>query len=163
LILVSPRTKFRVWILILALCASGVAVFFQKEIRVAYHRNRMFAAMENYTLLYNFPHQGPKPTRFDRLKFIVFRMSDYKEGEAMKKHEEALIALGHLEKREFTFTNKVVKGEGHCWPSLRQQITNTFDDSHWWSCGFLETNRLDITATPQDMVKWEKLISDFDR
>ena len=159
----SLRAKIIVGLCILMLCASG-AVFFQKEIRIAYHRNRMFAAQENHRLL---SYPTPKLTKLTALKCIlktsVFRMSALQEGEAMFQHENALIKLGYLEKQEFTFTNKVLKGDGHCWPSFRQQITNTFDELHWWSGAFLETNRLAITATPEDLPKWEKLISDFDR
>lgn len=156
----SRRTRVTVWVCVLALCASGAAVFFQKEIRITYHRNRMFAAGENCTLLDN---RGQQRTLHAFLKSSVFRMSAYKKGEAMFQHENALIKLGYLEKQEFTFTNKVLKGDGHCWPSFRQQITNTFGSRHWWSGAILETNRLAITATAEDMVKWEKLISDFDR
>ena len=145
---------------VLMLCASVAVLFFQKEIRIAYHRNRMFAAGVNHTLLDN---HGQRLTFLAFLKSSVFRMSAYKEGEAMFQHENALIKLGYLEKQEFTFTNNVLKGDGHCWPSFRQQITNTFDERHWWSGAILETNRLAITATPEDMPKWQKLISDFDR
>lgn len=158
----SLRTKITVGVCVLVFCAAGAVIFFQKEIRIAYHRNRMFAAMENYMLLSG---QGPKVTRFDMLKFLAFRTSDHKEGEAMFQHEKALIKLVHLDKREFTFTNKVFKGFGHSWPSFRQQITNTFGDRHCWPSTILilETNRLAITATPEDMPKWQKLISDFDQ
>ena len=149
-----------VWVCVLALCASGAAVFFQKEIRIAYHRNRMFAAGVNYTLLDNHGQQRPL---LAFLKSSVFRISAVQEGEAMFQHENALMKLGYLAKQEFTFTNKVLKGDGHCWLTFRQQITNTFDSEHWWSGAILETNRLAVTATPEDMVKWEKLISDFDR
>lgn len=156
----SRQTKIMVGIGVLMLCASVAVLFFQKEIRIAYHRNRMFAAGVNYTLLDN---HGQRLTFLAFLKSSVFRMSAYKEGEAMFQHENALIKLGYLEKQEFTFTNNVLKGDGHCWPSFRQQITNTFDERHWWSGAILETNRLAITATPEDMPKWQKLISDFDR
>jgi len=160
LILVSPRTKITVGVCILVFCAAGAVVFFQTEIRIAYHRNRMFAAGVNSTLLHN---HGQQRTLLIFLKSSVFRMSAYKEGEAMCRHENALVELGYLEKREFTFPNKTVKGEGHCWPSFRQQITNTFGERHWWSGAILETNRLAITATPEDLPRWEKLISEFDR
>jgi hypothetical protein len=105
----------------------GGSHFFRKEIRIAYHRNRMFAAGENSKQLDN---HGGNLTLLAFLKSSVFRMSAHKEDEAMFQHENALIKLGYLEKREFTFTNKTVKGEGHCWPSFRQQITNTFDERH---------------------------------
>ena len=164
--LMSRRIRVTVWVCVLALCASGAAVFFQKEIRITYHRNRMFAARENYILLCDLSlrtDQGPKLTRFTMLKFAVFDMSTHKEIEATYQHENALIELGYLEKREFTFTNEVFKGFGHSWPAFRRQVTNTFGDLHWWNVAILETNRLAITATLEDMHKWEKLISDFDR
>ena len=169
MILVSRRIKIALGVVVLMVCASVTTLLFRKEIRIAYHRNRMFAAGENYKLLQEYPlstDPGPKPTRFTMMKSVVFRMagmSAFKASEAMQQHEKALIELGALETREFTFTNRVFKGEGHCWPAFRQQITNALGNRYWWSGAVLETNRLAITAQPEDMPKWEKLIADFDR
>jgi hypothetical protein len=153
------------WGSVLMLCAAGAVVVFQREIRVAYHRNRMFAAMENYALLnrQSLTKETRMPTAFEELRFSLMSMSSVKQSTNMTEHENALVNLGDLEKREFTFTNKIVKGAGHFWPSFRQQVTNPFGDRHWWSGRLLETNRLAITATPTDMPKRERLISDFDR
>src|SRR5687768_8971198 len=44
-----------------------------------------------------------------------------------------------------------------------RQGNGTFDASHWWSGHFLESNGFTVTATPADLPRWEKLISDFDQ
>lgn len=149
-----------VWGLILVLCALGVAVFFQKEIRVAYHRNRWFAAMENYFLITG---QARMPTVLEQLRFRFLSMSVTTESEAMNQHQAALIELGHLERREFWFTKRYPSGEGGSRLAFYQQVTNTFDDSNVWSCSYPATNKVVIIATPQEMLRWQKLIFDFDR
>jgi len=156
----ARQTKIFCWIGVVALGAMVVGVFFWKEIRIAYHRNRMFAAMENYVLITG---QTRMPTRFEGLKFAVFKMSSTEESEAITQHESVLLNLGHLEKRDFWFTNRTIRGDSNSWMAIRQQITNTFNASHWWSGSFLESNGFRVTATPADLSKWEKLLSDFDR
>jgi len=96
LILVSRRTKIMVGVWVLLLCASGAAVVFHKEIRIAYHRNRMFAAMENHGLITG---QTRMATAFENLSFWLLNTSSAKESETMEQHQTALIELGHLEKR----------------------------------------------------------------
>lgn len=142
------------------LCASGAAVFFQKESRIAYHRNRMFAAMENHGLMTGQPRIA---TGLENLRFRLLSMSSVEESEAMDQHQDALIKLGYLERREFSFKKRPAIGAGSDWPAFKQQVTNTFDASHWWSCLYQATNKIAVTATPEDMRRWEKLISDFDR
>lgn len=154
----SRQTKIGAWVLALLVCVVAAAVFW-KGICIAYHRNRMFAAMENHGLMTG---QTRMPTRLENLKFALFRMSPTEASESITQHELALLKLGHFERREFWFTNRTIIGDGNHWSALRQQITNTFDASHWWSGSFLGSNGFAVTAPPADLPKWEKLISNFD-
>jgi type II secretory pathway component GspD/PulD (secretin) len=138
-----------------------VGAFYQKEIRVAYHRNRMWAAAENYALLAWKPERT-MVSKLDGLRILLFKMSEGSEQEAMFQHQEALLEFGYFEKREFWLTNHFTS-RSNISPPLRQQVTNTFDSSHWCTYSFPETNKFVVTATPADMPKWEKLISDFDK
>lgn len=143
-----------------------IGTFYQKEIRIAYHRNRLWTSVENYQLLG--PNLGnPRsrtPTIWEQVKFNLFRTTDYKEQEAMYQHEEALLKLGYLEKREFWLTNRIcVNTDGNLWTALRPEVNKTFDAGHWMRYYFPETNKFQVIATPADMPKWERLISDFDR
>jgi hypothetical protein len=156
----SRRTKITVWICVLMLCAAGATLSFQKEIRITYHRNRMFAAMEDHGVMSG---QTRISTVLENLRFKLLHLSSVEVSETMYQHEKALIKLGYLEKREFHFLKRKLKAEPSDWPALYQQITNTFDSSHWFSCSFEETNMIAVTATPEDIRKWEKLTSDFDR
>lgn len=144
----------------LAVVGLTITCLFWHEIRVAYHRNRMFAAMENHGLI---TEQTRKPTRFEDFYFGLFGKSITTESEAIQYHELALIRFGHLQKREFVLTNRPIQSYSNAWVTIRQQITNTFDSSHWWSAAFIETNKFTVTATPADMPSWKKIIEDFDR
>ena len=157
----SRRAKIFVVIVCLAFACLVVGAFYQKEIRIAYHRNRMWKAAENWVLLDRKPGRTVIP-KLDGLRILLFRMSERTEREAMYQHQDALLKLGYFEKREFWLTNHFT-----CWsnisPPLQQQATNMFDTRHWYSLHFPETNKFQVIATPADMPKWEKLISDFDR
>ena len=159
----TRRAKILVVIGCLAFVCLVVGAFYQKEIRIAYHRNRMWAAAENCVMLAHKPGRTVVP-KLDGLRILLFRMTERTEQEAMEHHEKSLLTLGYLEKREFWLTNQIFTGWSNIWSSFQQQVTNTFDTtSHWCTYGFPETNKFAITATPADMTKWEKLISDFDR
>ena len=74
------------------------------------------------------------------------------------------MTLGYLEKREIWLTNRLfINTDTNKWGALLPEVNKAFDDSHWRSFYFPETNKFEVTATPADMPKWEKLISDFDR
>lgn len=151
-----------IWVGVGTLCVMAVGVFFGKEIRIAYHRNRMFTAVEYCGLLRWRPTRPA--TKLEGLRIILFRMSEHKESEVALQHQEALLKLGYLEKREFWLTNRVcINTDSNLWAALLPEVNKTFADSHWRSFYFPETNRFEVTATPADMPKWEKLISDFDR
>lgn len=158
----SRRTKIFLVIGCLAFTGLVVGAFYQKEIRVAYHRKRLWAAVENWQLLERKPERKIIP-KLDGLRILLFRMSEQKEQEALQHHEKSLLTLGYLEKREFCLTNRIFTGWSNIWSSFQKQVTNTFDTSHWCTYNFPETNKFVVTATPADMPKWEKLISDFDR
>ena len=155
----SRRAKILVVIGCLAFAFLVVGAFYQKEIRIAYHRNRMWAARDNSDL---FSRENRATTKLEGLKILLFRMSGHKESGKMLLHEDSLLKLGHFEKRDFIFTNRVLQSDSD-WPVLFPQITNTFDGNHWWSCWSPVSNGLGVIATPSDMPKWEKLISDFDK
>jgi hypothetical protein len=74
--LVSPRVKIMVWVSGLILCFAGAAIVFQREIRVAYHRNRMFAAMENHGLMTG---QTRMATVLEHLRFGLLSMSSVED------------------------------------------------------------------------------------
>ena len=158
----TRRAKILVVIGCFAFVCLVVGAFYQKEIRIAYHRNRMWAAAEYWVLLGHKPGRTVIP-KVDGLKILLFRMSERTEREAMFQHQEALLKLGYFEKREFWLTNRIFSGWSNVWPTFQRQLTNTFDASHWCDYNFPETNKFEVTATPADLPKWERLISDFDR
>ena len=102
-----------------------VGAFYQKEIRIAYHRNRMWAAAENWVLLEHKPGRKIIP-KLDGLRILLFRMTARKEQEAMEHHEKSLLTLGYFEKREFWLANHFT-GWSNISPPLQEQVTNTFD------------------------------------
>lgn len=156
----SRRTKILIGGCVVLFCAV-LAVRFQKELCITYHRNRLFAAADNYGVLC---WQPVRPTtKLDALRILLFRLTAQKEQEAMQHHEEVLLKLGYFEKREFWISNHVFTGEGSSWSTFHRQMTNTFNGDHWWSCQFPETNQIAVTATPVDLARWAKLVSDFDR
>ena len=154
----SRRAKILVVIGYLAFACLVVRAFYQKEIRVAYHRNRMWAARKTADW-FSYRQQE---TPLESLQIFLFRMSGHKASNTMLYHEGELIELGYFEKRDFVFTNRIYTNDGD-WPVLLSQITNTFDSTHWWTCRLPVSNGLNVVATPADMPKWEKLISDFDK
>lgn len=164
----SRRAKILVVIGCVAFAGAVMGVFYQKEIRIAYHRNRMWAAAENLRFLGIKPGRTVVP-KLDGLRILLFRMTEQKEQEAVQHHEKFLLTLGYLEKREFCLTNGIFTGWSNVWSSevwttFQRQVANVFDiQSHWCTYSFRETNKFVVTATPADMPKWEKLISDFDK
>lgn len=162
----SRRTKIFLVIGCLAFGCLVLGAVYQKEIRIAYHRNRIWAAAENYDLLgFDLGNTRRRtPTKLKQLKFIFFKTTNYKESVAMQRHEDALIKLGYLERRQFWFTNRIcVNTDTNLWAELRPKVDKTFDTNHWYTYYFPETNKFQVTATPADMPKWEKLVLDFDR
>ncbi len=158
----SRRAKIFVVIACLVFAGAVAGVFYQKELRIAYHRNRIWAAAENCVLLAHKPGRTVV-SKLDGLRILLFRMTERKEQEAMLQHQEELLKLGYFEKREFWLTNRIFTGWSNVMPTFQRQLTNTFDTTHWCSYNFPETNKFEVIATPADMPKWEKLISDFDR
>ena len=158
----SRRAKIFVVIGCFAFVCLVVGAFYQKEIRIAYHRNRMWTAAENHNLLSLKPGRTVVP-KLDGLRFLLFGMSADKEITAALQHEDALLKLGYLETREIMLTNRIFTGWSNIWPAFQHQVTNTFDVRNWFTYYFPETNKFAVTATPADMPKWERLISDFDK
>lgn len=144
----------------LAVVGLTVAGFFWPEIRVAYHRNRLFAASDRFGVL---SQQTRRPGYLESLTYSALGLSAMTESDAMQRHQEALLQLNHFDRREFQLTNRPIQSYSNAWVAIRQQITNTFDSSHWWSAAFVETNKFTVTATPADMPSWKKIIEDFDR
>lgn len=156
----SRRAKILVLIGCFAFVCLVVGVFYQKEIRIAYHRNRMWAASDNYSLFI----RRTATSKLDGLKIFLFRMSEQKEIESFNHHMGVLLEFGYLEKRDFWFTNRICNNtDTNLWAALRLEVNKTFDGSHWKQYYFPDTNRFEVIATPADMPKWEKLISDFDK
>lgn len=162
----SQRTKIFLVIGCLALGCLVLGAVYQKEIRIAYHRNRMWAAAENAVLLdWSLANQRKtKPTLMLLVKSGLFGMTSYKESQAIQRHEEELLKLDYLERRQFWFTNRIcVNTDTNLWAELRPKVDKTFDAAHWCSYYFPETNKFQVTAPPGDIPKWEKLVLDFDR
>jgi hypothetical protein len=153
--------KSRIGFAVLAaglLAAFLVATAFNRSLRIAYHKNRYLAAAENFMLL---SHQGPAPTRFQSLKFLVFRMSDGSKHSEMLHHNEALLALGYLQKQEFELTNRFM-GVSTNRLNFHQCVTNTIPGL-WWGYSSPMSNKIVVTDVPDHLPKWKKFIAEFDR
>jgi hypothetical protein len=135
-----------------------IALVFNKGILIAYHKNKLMVATDNYMLM---THQGPMPTLLQETKIRVFGMSPTSTSDAMPRHEAALLAMGYLQKQAFELTNRFM-GVGTNWPYFHQCATNTFPGALWTYHSPM-SNKLVVTDVAEHLPKWKKLITEFDR
>ena len=137
--------------------AMTVVFHFRRCITIAYHERCLFEAGRDFAA-----YQATKRTLFQEIRVKLFRIHSPALEEKMELHEEALIALGHLHKYEFYFTNRFWVGTNRLY--FYQTMTNTLVDSRsWWLCSYSGSNKIVVTATANDFPKWKKLVADFDR
>jgi hypothetical protein len=82
-------------------------------------------------------------------------------GQEIDRQKTDLIELGYLQKQEFQFTNRFLIETNRLY--FLYCITNSFNRPIPWDCGFVATNEIEVSAPPEDMPKWKKLVADFDR
>jgi hypothetical protein len=78
----------------------------------------------------------------------------------MDRHEQALIHLGYLEKREFYLTNIAGRRVAY---ELQVVASKGLDDQMWRAYSFEpETNKIEVRARRVDMRKWEEMVRKVD-
>jgi hypothetical protein len=82
---------------------------------------------------------------------------------AMEEHQQALIRLGHFERRKFTLRNRTL--DAHFWSEYRPAVSNaTLTDWRWMlQVDDRRPTVLRITACRADIQVFERILSDIDK
>jgi len=166
----SRRRKILLILLAVILVAAVGAVVFQREIRVAYHKNGLRTA-SRYCQLAN-PSGAfepvPPPTLIERCGLGFGRGKYERELESMNWHTAALVKLGYFVEETFPLHNRLyVSGTNVA--MFSQLLKERFDlgkpqswTNDWWDMGGTQSNKIVVRTTPAQMPKWKKLVEDFD-
>lgn len=159
------KRKIQLTLLAVILVASVVAVVFQKEIRIAYHTNRL-RAWARYFMLET--GQGPRVSFLEDRLIRLGRGNREQDLESLRRHTEALMDLSYFVREEIPLTNRLYGGTNG--PLFHQLLTNRFDfgnakalEGDWWDMTGTQSNKIVVTTTKALMPKWKKLVEDFDR
>ena len=91
----------------------------------------------------------------------VFDMMNPPALAVWKTHEQALLNLGYLERREFPLTNRAWR---ECWKTLPELARKELPKDRLWriSMHSTTTNVIVIQAERHDMAEWERMIREID-
>jgi hypothetical protein len=140
--------------IILALVAIGSIVATTRPGRAAYHKWRLRVAIENARTA----GQG-KPTRTQEfVSLLRGRPTTSAEYEAAwRRHEDALVKLNVLTRREFMLPGPVASEDRGC---IIDAAEREFGSRGLWSVTSLSRNAqaILVTALPSDIPRWEELL-----
>ena len=156
-------------LLAVTLVTAVVLAVFQKEIRIAYHKNRL-RAWAHFNMVVT--GQGPRvsgPLGFFEERLIRLGRGNYEqEMESMNRHTQALMDLSYFVREELPLTNRLYIGTNGF--LFHQLMTNRIDFGNtealkgdWWDLTGTESNKIVVTTTKALMPRWKKLVEDFDR
>lgn len=151
--------------------AALVAVIFQREIRIAYHKSQLYTSVR-YWVLAN-PSTNieppPRPTRVEMIMLALGRGKYTSETERMESHTKALLGLGYFVEEKISLKNRFhVSGTNLV---LFHKLTvERFDfgkqtalTNNWWSLSGTTSNQIVVTTTTNLLPRWRKLVEDFDQ
>ena len=166
-----PRRRTIVLILLaVTLVMAVVLAVFQKEVRIAYHKNRL-RAWADFNMVVT--GQGPRvsgPLSFFEERLIRLGRGNYEqEMESMNRHTQALVDLSYFVREEFPLHDRLyVDGTNRL--MFHQLLIARFDfgkaaglTNDWWDLTGTESNKIVITTTTALLPRWKKLVEDFDR
>jgi hypothetical protein len=169
--LVLKKRNIQLTLLAVILVASVVTTVFQKEIRIAYHKNRLLTAARYWQL--GNPSMGvsppPRPSLFEMIALSFGRGQVPRETERTEHHTKALVKLGYFATQEFPLHNRqYVAGTNIV--MFCQLTVERFDfgkplglTNDWWALTGTESNKIVVTTTRALLPKWRKLVEDFDQ
>jgi len=165
------KGKIFLTLLAVMLIAAMAAVIFQKEIRIAYHKGRLRTEMRLFTLNSPATTQATVPgaSLFERLLLSFYGGNRQYDWQHMKTHSATLVDLGYLSEQAFPLH--------HCFYTsgtnifvFNKLLEERFDfkkgwspTNDWWEISSAQSNQIVVRATSSDMVKFRKLVEDFDR
>ncbi len=143
-------------ILISAILIAGVLGAL--TLRVPYHKWRWGACTEAAERLRN-----GQLSRVDEVRGLIrgepLTAQDYQA--AATRHENALIRLGYLARKEFRLRNAVTTGEAM--DRFTRLASARFPNSRGWSCVFSAPgDSVSVTTRPKHLADWETVIRAFD-
>ena len=148
-----PRMRKRKWVVvgIAALAVSGVGGYVLSQPRmgsVEYHKKK---CLEIGPKMFDSWVSRRAPRRV-RTMYVAWQLQKF------NFHRDALLRLGYLETRLLVVTNRTPDDVAS---ALR---TATTPDVTWDFGGVFpfETNKVEVTAPRDEMVRWEKLIREAD-
>ena len=168
--LVLQKRNIQLTLLGVILVASVVAVVFQKEIRIAYHKNRLKAGARYCMVATGQDLRVSGLLGFLEERLIRLGRGNYEqEMESMNRHTQALMDLNYFVREEFPLHDRLyVDGTNRL--MFHQLLIARFDfgkpaglTNDWWDMSGTESNKIVIITTKELMPKWKKLAEDFDR
>lgn len=165
------RRSIQLTLLAVILVAAVMSFAFQKEIRIAYHKDRLYTAsrylqLRNPTMNVTPP---PRPSRLEMIALGLGRGQYLRETERIEHHTKALVELGYFVERKFPLNHRpYVSGTNSL--MFHQLTVERFDfgkptalTNGWWSLSGTQSNQIVVTTTKELLPKWRKLVEDFDR
>jgi hypothetical protein len=144
-------------ILFVGLVAGALFLSNSYPVRVAYHKWRLAAAMDNAKTA-----GAGKPTGAQELVSLLTATppdnQDYTD--AWLRHEDALVDLHYLARREFVFSKRLPVDYRY---RLSEAAEKAFCGQCFWSLARSPSNvnAIVITAPPDDMRVWEEILNRF--
>ena len=165
------KRSIQLTLLAVILVAAVVAAVFQREIRIAYHKDGLYTASRYWHLGNSSMNvtPPPRPSRFEMIALGLGRGQYERETERMKQHTAALVKLGYFVEEKFPLNNRLyVSGTNII--MFHQLTVERFDfgkatalTNGWWDLSGTQSNQIVVTTTKELMPKWKKLVEDFDR
>lgn len=167
----SRGAKVLMTLLAVILVAAIVAMVFQREIRIRYHKNGLRTAARYWQLANPAGSFEPvlSPTLAERCGLTFGRGNYERETERMNSHTAALVKLGWFVEETFPLHNRYyVSGTNVA--MFSQLLKERFDlgkpqtwTNDWWALTGTQSNKIVVTTTATQMPKWKKLIEGFDQ
>jgi hypothetical protein len=150
------RARRTTAILLIAILIAGILGAF--TLRVPYHKWRWDACTVAAERLRN-----GQLSRADELRGLIrgepLTAQDYQA--AATRHENALIRLGYLARKEFRLRNAVSSGQAM--DRFTTLASARFPNSREWSCVFSASgDSISVTTRPKRLAEWEAFLRAFD-
>jgi hypothetical protein len=148
------RKKVVILAIALLLGLTAVLVVNPRTTRIAYHKWRLIAAIDNTRTA-----GAGKPTPGQ--EFLAMLRGGPPSSEqclaVWQRHEDALVKLKYLVRREFPISKRVSTEER---VRIAEEAEKTFPGQRLWSIARSLSNEyaVVVTALPRDMAQWERLI-----
>lgn len=160
-----PRSKTRIaWAAAVIFVLSSGGFVFRRELRIAYHDHAMRRAATNFGLLNGKPRMA---TGWENLWFSLRGVTSDKELDSIQRHQEALIDLGHFERKLLTLTNLPVSVGGRVSTAFSDVYTSATNgmqqQGKWWWGYYQGTTGFVMVATPEEVVRWGQIFAEADR